>query len=85
MANASAAAKTLKNEKKRSETASKLGNRIILESKAYAWYQQFSEMYPNEGEVIYEDEDFLCYCVHQNEFSLFSLGIMGNKQERRNP
>ena len=80
-----AAAKTLKNEKKRSETASKLGNRIILESKAYAWYQQFSEMYPNEGEVIYEDEDFLCYCVHQNEFSLFSLGIMGNKQERRNP
>ena len=62
--------------KKRSDTASSLKNRIILESKAYAWYQKFSEMNPNEGEVIYEDEDFLCYCVRQNEFSLFSLGIM---------
>ncbi|MBQ5399542.1 MAG: hypothetical protein IIU14_08950 [Ruminococcus sp.] len=61
---------------KRSETASKLKNRVILESKAYMWYKEFSEMYPNDGEVIYEDDDFMCYCVHQNEFSLFSLGIM---------
>ena len=76
------AEKTISNEKKRSETASKLSNRIILESKAFAWYQKFSEIHPNDGEVIYEDDDFLCYCVHQNEFSLFSLGIMDKKQER---
>ena len=71
-----AAAKKLSYGELRSETASTLSNRIILESKAYAWYLKFSEMNPNEGEVIYEDEDYLCYCVHQNEFSLFSLGIM---------
>ena len=70
------AAMSLSYGQKRSESASIFKNRIILESKAYAWYQKFSEMNPNEGEVIYEDEDFLCYCVRQNEFSLFSLGIM---------
>ena len=53
-----------------------LTNRTILESKAYAWYQKFASLHPNEGTVIYEDEDLLCYCVHQNEFSLFSLGVM---------
>lgn len=69
--------------KKRAYTASNFNNRIILESKAYEWYKKFSEMHPNDGEVIYEDDDFLCYCVHQNSFSLFSLGIMENGQERR--
>ena len=77
------AAKTLSYSKKRSDTASNINNRVILESKAYEWYKKFSEMYPNDGEVIYEDDDFICYCVHQNEFSLFSLGIMENGQERR--
>lgn len=62
----------------RFELSSELDNRTILESRAYAWYQQFSSIYPNEGEILYEDEDFLCYCVHQNEFSLFSLGVMGD-------
>ena len=63
--------------RKRSDTASSLTNRTILESRAYAWYQQFSALHPHEGRIIYEDDDFLCYCVHQNEFSLFSLGVMG--------
>ncbi len=73
---------TFKTGKNRSYTASDFNNRITLESKAFAWYQKFSEIHPNDGEVIYEDDDFLCYCVHQNEFSLFSLGIMDKKQER---
>ena len=47
-----------------------------MESKAMEWYEAFSKAYPNEGTVIYEDEYFLCYCVRQNEFSLFTLGIM---------
>jgi hypothetical protein len=51
-------------------------NRIIVESRAYAWYEKFSALHPNEGEVIYEDDDILCYCIRQNEFSLFSLGVM---------
>ena len=71
------AAKPLTYGKKRSDTASSLSNRIILESKAYEWYKKFSDIYPNDGEVIYEDDDYICYCVHQNDFSLFSLGIMG--------
>lgn len=60
---------------KRSDSASSLTSRTILESRAYLWYQQFSALHPHEGKVIYEDDDFLCYCVHQNEFSLFSLGV----------
>ncbi|MBQ7161389.1 MAG: hypothetical protein IJR90_06755 [Clostridia bacterium] len=64
--------------KKRSETASSMTNRQILESKAYRWYQKFSKLHPNDGRVVYEDENILCYCVYQNEFSLFTIGIMGD-------
>ncbi len=61
---------------KKSDKTATLHNRTILESRAYEWYSRFSSLYPHEGRVIYEDEDFLCYCVHQNEQSLFSLGVM---------
>ena len=63
--------------KKRSDTASSFEGRQILESKAYKWYRKFSTLHPNDGQVVYEDEDILCYCVYQNEFSLFTIGIMG--------
>ncbi len=56
-------------------TYADLMSRLILESKAFEWYERFSPLYPNEGRVIYEDESLLCYCVHQNEFSLFSLCV----------
>lgn len=62
--------------RKKASTANNLGNRQILESRAYRWYKLFSEMHPNAGEVIYEDDDILCFCVHQNPYSLYSLGIM---------
>lgn len=60
---------------KLSDTASDLDGRIILESKAYRWFQTFSEMYPYEGRVLYEDDDFLCYGFEQNVNCLYSLGI----------
>ncbi len=70
------AAKELRYGSKKSDIYKDPSNRVIIESKAFAWYQKFSALHPNDGEVIYEDEDFLCYCVRQNEFSLFSLGVM---------
>lgn len=51
--------------------------RSILCSKAYYWYQDFSEKYPSETEVYYEDEDFVCFKIHQSPgISLnLSLGV----------
>ncbi len=70
------AAQKLPQVKLRSDYSMQLHAREIMESKAMEWYEAFSKAYPNEGTVIYEDEYFLCYCVRQNEFSLFTLGIM---------
>ena len=61
---------------KRSFTETDFDNRIILESKAYSWLRKFRSYYPTEGTIIYEDDDLLCYCVHQEEFSPFSLGVV---------
>lgn len=41
----------------------------------YFWAEQFHNMYPNEMDVYYETEDFICYCVDQNEYSLFNFSI----------
>lgn len=61
---------------KLSDSASTMEGRTILESKAYEWYQTFSAMHPRSCRVIYEDEDFMCCCITQNPYSLFTLGIM---------
>lgn len=61
---------------RRSDTASMLYNREILESRGNAWLNRFMEIYPYEGSIVYEDNDFICYCFRQNADSLFSLGIM---------
>ena len=68
--------KTIKGLRRRSEAASVFANREILESKAYVWLERFRRMYPYDGEVVYEDDAFLCYCLKQNEYSLFTLGFM---------
>ena len=60
-----------------SDSASSLPGRIVLESKAYAWYQKFSELHPRDCRVIYEDDDFICCCITQNPAYLYSLGVMG--------
>lgn len=50
-------------------------SRIILESKAYLWCQNFSKRYPFEMNVYYEDEDFVCYYFRQNPYALYNLAI----------
>ncbi len=50
-------------------------NRMILESKAYQWCQHFSEIYPFELNIYYEDEDFVCYYFEQEPNSPYDLAI----------
>ena len=50
--------------------------RVVLNSKAYIWCQKFNAMYPNELHVYYEDDDFLCYYLHQNPRNLYELATM---------
>lgn len=52
-----------------------LENRVILESRAYLWCQNFARLYTYETEVYYEDEDLICYRIHQNPQRLFNMVI----------
>lgn len=52
-----------------------LGNRTIVESKAYEWCQRFSELYPYEWRVGYEDENFVCYYFKQEPHSPYNLAV----------
>lgn len=49
--------------------------RTVLNSKVYAWYQEFREIYPVETNIYYEDEEFICYMIHQNPNSQLGLTI----------
>ncbi len=49
--------------------------RTILESHAYEWCQDFSQKYPSELGVYYEDENFVCYYIKQNADMPYELGI----------
>ena len=44
-------------------------------SHMYYWAQAFQKLYPKEMEVYYEDEEFICYRLHQNMESLYNLAI----------
>lgn len=44
-------------------------------SHMYYWAQAFMELYPNEMEVYYETDAFVCYRLRQNEYSLYNLVI----------
>lgn len=57
------------------ELYTSLKSRTILESKAYDWCQRFTQSYPYELNVYYEDEDFVCYYLAQNVNSPYRLGI----------
>ena len=35
-------------------------------SHMYYWAQAFKKLYPNEMEIYYETDDFVCYKLHQN-------------------
>lgn len=49
--------------------------RWVVMSRMYFWAQAFRRLYPNEMEVYYESEDFVCYRVRQNEYSLYNFAI----------
>lgn len=52
-----------------------LENRIILESRVYFWCHDFARLYTYETDVYYEDNDLVCYRIHQNPQRLFNLVI----------
>lgn len=70
-----AAAEPLRIYAKLSQNYSNLESRTILESKAYLWFEHFSELYPQETAVYYEDDDFVCYLIRQNVYRLFQLEV----------
>ncbi len=50
-------------------------NRKTLESKLFFWAKAFEEKYPQEFQVYYENETFICYRIIQNEFNLYNFAI----------
>lgn len=50
-------------------------NRWIIMSKMYYWVEAYHEMYPNEMKVYYEDDEFICYQIEQNDYSLNNFAI----------
>ena len=50
-------------------------NRWITMSHMYEWAQKFKELYPNEMEVYYESDSFICYRLQQNVNSPYNLAI----------
>lgn len=59
---------------KLSESYTSIYNREILESRLAIYLREFQKEYPNELNVYYEDDDFICYCLEQNPNRLFNLG-----------
>ena len=49
--------------------------RNVLNSKAFVWYRDFSEAYPAETNIYYEDDRFICYMIHQNPHFLLNLSM----------
>ncbi len=49
--------------------------RWVTMSHMYYWAQAFRELYPNEMEVYYETDDFVCYRIRQDGFSLYNFAI----------
>lgn len=50
-------------------------NRWITMSRIYYWAQEFQRMYPNEMKVYMETDQFICYVVEQNTYSLYNFAI----------
>ena len=50
-------------------------NRYILESKLFYWAKAFEIEYPREFQVYYEDDQFICYRIIQNEYHLYNFAI----------
>ena len=50
-------------------------SRWIVMSKMYYWAESYMNLFPTDMTVYYEDEEFICYRLIQNESSLHSLTI----------
>ncbi len=50
-------------------------SRWIIMSRMYYWAKEFQKLYPNEFKVYYETDEFVCYCLEQNTYSLYNLAI----------
>ena len=70
-----AAKEVLRFPSKPSRSYSDRNSRTILESKMYEWCEAFKELYPNEMQVYYEDESFICYYFRQNIQNLYNLSL----------
>lgn len=49
--------------------------RWVTMSHMYYWARAFQELYPNEMEVYYETDEFICYRVRQNGYNLYDFAI----------
>lgn len=49
--------------------------RWVTMSHMYYWAEAFQKLYPNEMEVYYETDEFICYRVRQNRYSLYDFAI----------
>jgi len=53
-----------------------VGNaRWVTMSHMYYWAQEFGRLYPNEFEVYYETDDFVCYRIRQDGYNLYNFAI----------
>lgn len=50
-------------------------NRWIIMSKLYSWAEAFQKKYPEEMQVYYESENFICYQIYQNPEHVYNLAI----------
>lgn len=49
--------------------------RWVTMSHMYYWAQEFQKLYPNEMEVYYETDEFVCYRVRQDGYSPYDFAI----------
>ena len=50
-------------------------DRWICMSKMHYWALEYMKLIPDDMYVYYEDDDFICYCIEQNDYSLYNLSI----------
>lgn len=50
-------------------------NRWIVMSHMYYWAQELQRLYPNEMKIYMETDQFICYRLEQNPFSVIDLAI----------
>ena len=49
--------------------------RIVLNSRMYYWALEYQKRFPNEMKVYYEDDEFICFYIEQNEYYLNNFAI----------